>query len=184
MGLHVQLRDSFTFTLFINIRWISIHCHFIQHAFHAVSVFHFGQHIIKMLFITTCKLLETCSQVSQCLPQHVFWHCWNLLLNCDLDVIYVCGLVVYTSAFCNPNGYNYRWGKHAGHGRSPHNEIMFSGNLSWMTSTDALTVWAVELSCWNHMVMSSIPQGLCSGVRKFCIISLQQADMTVTAQKF
>jgi hypothetical protein len=50
-------------------------------------LFHFEQHITKMLLIIAYTLFQPRSQVFQCSPRHVFWYRWNLLQNCDLEVI-------------------------------------------------------------------------------------------------
>jgi hypothetical protein len=40
-------------------------------------------------------------------------------------------------------------------------------NIFRTTSMNALAVWAVAPSCWNHMVESLVPRRYGSGVRKF-----------------
>jgi hypothetical protein len=52
-----------------------------------LCLFHLEQHITKMLPIIAYTLFQPCSQVSHCSPHHVFWYRWNLLPNCDLEVI-------------------------------------------------------------------------------------------------
>jgi hypothetical protein len=52
-----------------------------------LCLFHFEQHITKMMAITAYKHFQPCLQVSHCFPCHIFWYCWNLLKNCDLEIM-------------------------------------------------------------------------------------------------
>jgi hypothetical protein len=47
--------------------------------------------VLNSVSLRCCPSLRTlfkpCSKVSQCSPRHAFWYHWNLLPNCDLEII-------------------------------------------------------------------------------------------------
>jgi hypothetical protein len=66
---------------------MNIKYHFILYTFYSFLFISFEQHITKLLSNMAYTFFQTCSQVSQCSPRHIFWYRWNLLPNCNLEVI-------------------------------------------------------------------------------------------------
>jgi hypothetical protein len=136
-----------------------------------LCLFGFGQHITKMLPIIAYTLFQPCYQVSQRSPRHVFWYRWNLFRNCELEVIddtWFSGVhfrfEVYPKEIVTNREIRraYRPWKLA---------AQWSNVFRKHFPNDTLAVRTVAPSRWNHMVESSFPRRLSSGVRKFRIIS-------------
>jgi hypothetical protein len=93
-----------------------------------LCLFRFEQHITKMLPITANTLFQPCS------PHHVFWHHWNLFLNCDLELI------------SGPwsSGVHFRF-------EVPSKEIITSRESGWMWRPWKLTMH------WNNVIREYFP---------------------------
>lgn len=79
------------------------------------------------------------------------------------------GSFVYTLALRYPHkkkSQTDRSGERGGQETSPKREIICWGNMHRTTSIDALAVWAVAPSCWNHICLVFTRRLRSSGCRK------------------